>query len=293
MPPKVTKQSMQKKRSVGKPKSAVERIKSIGFDVNDGIKINFYGRSATGKTTLWATFPKPILALVCSGGGKPGELRSIDTPEYHKTVKQVVIDSTEDLGEIVEYQQTSRVYSTIVLDHVTGLQNLVMKEILNLGEQPIALYRRAEKGESWGIASKQDYGQAVIRMKELLRQLFSLDCNVVVIGQEREFNVEEEGELLMPFVGCSVFPKVAEWLFPAFDYICQTFIRQKTTTKSVKVGKRSIDKEVKVRGVDYCLRTGPDPVYTTKFRLPKGSKLPEVVVDPSYQKILKLIKQGG
>lgn len=291
--PKVTKQSVRKRTVKKSSKSAIDRIKPIGFDADDGIRMNLWGRSGTGKTTLWATFPKPILALVCSGGSKPGELRSIDTPAYRKTIKQVTIDSTEDLGELVEHQQASETYTTIVLDHVTGLQNLVMKEILNLGEQPVALYRRAGKGESWGIASKQDYGQAVIRMKELLRVLLSLDCNVIIVGQEREFNVEEEGELLMPFVGCSVFPKVAEWLSPACDYICQTFIRQRTTTKSVTVGKKSIATKVKAKGVDYCLRTGPDATYTTKFRLPRGSKLPDVLIDPTYTKILKLIKQGG
>jgi len=283
--PNVTKQKPKKTRRK-KTGSAVDRIAPIGFDEDDGIKINLYGRSGTGKTTLWATFPKPILAVVASGGSKPGELRSINTPEYRKTIHHTLIEKAGDIRELVDHQRDTEKFSTVVLDHATGLQDLVLKEILGLDDLPAQ--------GSWGMARQQDWGQCALQMKELLRSLLSLDCNVVIVAQEREFNTDTEGDLLMPFVGSALTPSVTGWLNPACDYICQTFIRQRTEEKETKIGKKTVRTRSKVGGVDYCLRTAPDPVFTTKFRLPKGTELPDVVVDPTFDKINSLIQgQGG
>jgi len=283
--PNVTKQTT-KPRKRKKGGKVVDRIQPIGFDKKDGIKINLYGRSGTGKTTLWATFPKPILAVVCSGGSQPGELRSINTPAYRKTINQVVIESSEEIKELVEYQKETNKYATIVLDHATGLQDYVLREVLGIDQAPAQL--------SWGVASQQQYGQVALQMKERLRSLLDLDCNVVIVAQEREFNTDSEGDLLMPFVGSALTPSVTGWLNPACDYICQTFIRQVSEQVTIKVGNKEVKKSRKGAGVEYCLRTAPDPVFITKFRLPKGVDLPDVIVDPDFDNINQLITgQGG
>jgi hypothetical protein len=244
-----------------------------------GIKINLYGRSGTGKTTLWATFPGPILAVVCSGGKKPGELRSIDTLEYRKKICPVVLQDTDSLADLIGQAPEG---GTFVLDHATGLQDLALKEILGLDELPVQ--------KSWGMASQSQYGQLGIKMKEMLRAILSLDCNVVIVAQERNFNEDSQGDVIMPFVASALTPSVVGWLNPAVDYIGETFIRQRYRDQQVKVGNQTNTERVAVKGkVDYCLRTAPDPVYCTKFRLPKGSELPDVIVDPSYEKIRTLI----
>ena len=46
---------------------------------------------------------------------------------------------------------------------------------------------------------------------------------------------------------------------------------------------------VRGRGVEYCLRTEPHDVYMTKFRRPGGKDLPEVIVNPTYDKVKALI----
>jgi hypothetical protein len=272
-------------KSVKKTDSVIDRIGPIGFEGNEGIKINLYGRSGTGKTTLWATFPKPILAIICSGGKKSGELRSINTAEYRKTIKQVVIEKTDEIRELCDYQDREEKFATVVLDHATGLQDITLKEILGLDELPAQ--------GSWGMAKQQDWGQCALQMKEMLRALLSLSSNVVIVAQEREFNNDTESELLMPFVGSALTPSVTGWLNPACDYICQTFIRQRTTVKSTKIGEKVIKTVEAIKGkVDYCLRTAPDSVFTTKFRMPRGTELPECIVDPNFDKIMELISQG-
>lgn len=269
-----------------KKESVVDRISSIGFSEDDGIKLNVYGRSGTGKTTFWATFPKPILAIICSGSTEnPGELRSINTPEYRKTVKQIAIREPHEVAEIVEHQRQEGAYKTIVMDHITGFQDLVLKDVLEIDELP-------EQG-SWGMAKQQEWGQCSLQTKEYLRKLLDLDCNVVLVGQERDFNSERDGdEIIMPFVASALTPSTVGWVNHACDYICQTFIRQKCVEKKVKVGKRSVTKRVPVKGVEYCLRVAPDPVYTSKFRVPKGTVYPEAIVNPTFGDIQKLMNGG-
>jgi hypothetical protein len=47
--------------------------------------------------------------------------------------------------------------------------------------------------------------------------------------------------------------------------------------------------------VEYVLRVGPHPIYMTGFRRVHvdGEVMPDVIIDPSYNKILSLIEQGG
>lgn len=280
--PKVTKQHVRR-TPVTKAGNVVDRIKPIGFNPEDPIKINLYGQSGTGKTTLWATFPKPILAIICSGASRPGETRSIDTKEYRKTISQVVLNESNELQGLVDYQKSEGKYATVVLDHASGLQDLILREVVGLAEIPVQ--------KSWGMASREQYGQIANQMKERFRSLLDLSCNIVIVAQEREFEVESVTDLIMPHVAGALMPSVAGWLHPAVDYICQTFLRAKTETKEVNVGNKKVKTKERVEGqVEYCLRTAPHDVFTTKFRVPKGTPLPEVIVNADFDKIMELIQ---
>jgi energy-coupling factor transporter ATP-binding protein EcfA2 len=283
--PSVTKQSATKQHAPGKPGGVLSRIKGIEFDPDEGIKILIYGRSGTGKTTIWGTFPGQILATICSGGMRPGELRSLDTPEHRKKIKQVAIEKSTEVREIIEYQVNGAGFKTVVLDHASGLQDRVLAEIVGMDEIP------AQK--SWGLASQQQYGQVALQCKEHFRGFLNLACNVVIIAQERDFNTESEGSLITPTVGAALTPSLAGWLYPACDYVINTFIRQKTETKVMKVGGKEVRTTSTVGGVEFCARISPNPVYVTKFRVPKGNVLPEVIVDPDYAKIMRVIRGEG
>lgn len=283
--PNVIKQNA--KGSIKKPTSVLSKIRPIGFG-NEGLKILLYGGSGTGKTTLWGTFPGPILSIICSGGNKTGELRSLNTPELRKKVSSITLEDSNDLGQLTDHLKEGK-YSTVVLDHVSGLQDLILKEVLGIDEIP------AQKG--WGTASQQQYGQVAQQCKERLRALLNLEINVVIIAQERMFNPKEDtgsdlSDVMLPSVGPAVIPSLAGWLNPACDYILQTYKRPKMETVTTKVGTKSVQTKKRGKGVEYCVRTEPHEIFTTKFRVPKGTPLPEVVVDPSYDKILKLINGG-
>lgn len=282
--PVINKQTAAPKR-VAKTGGVVDRIAPIGFD-DEGIKMLLYGESGTGKTTFWATFPGPILSIVCSGGNQPGELRSVNTPEYRKKIDQVALTSSEEMRDLIAHVRDGK-YKTVVLDHASGLQDLILKELLGLEEIPVQ--------KSFGLASMQIYAQCAQMCKEYMRGLLSTDLHVVIVAHQRTFGGKDDGldpDLIKPTVGAGLVPSLATWINGACDYIVQTFKQPKYAIKKTEVNKKIIETRVKERGVEYALRTGPHETYYTKFRVPRGTKLPEFITDPDFAKVEKLIHGG-
>jgi hypothetical protein len=256
------------------------------FMETDYLRIMMYGQSGSGKTTFWTTFPKPILAVIVSGGKKPGELKSVPI-EYRKEIDAVVLHDSSEFKTLIDSVKENHNYNTIVLDHVSGLQDLVLKEVLGLDEIPVQ--------KSWGLATREQYGQCTMQCKEYLRALLSLETHSVIIGQERENELPEgmEGsgmDGLHPTVGVALSPSLAGWLNPACDYILRMYRRNKTKLVTTKIKGKEVKVRKKMPGVDYCAYCEPHEVFTTKFRVPKGFKLPDVIVDPSYDKIVSVLK---
>jgi hypothetical protein len=280
--PRAVKQSNKRKRATSKPSGGIEsQIESI--DVVGPCRFALYGMSGTGKTTLAATFPKPILWILASGCMKPGELRSINTPHNRKVIDKLNLEHSSQIGEVVAYQKKTGKYATIVQDHITGLQDLILKEVLGIDELPAQ--------GSWGMAERGDWQIVTEQMKGRMSSIMNLDVNTVLIAQERVFNTDNEGEILIPYVGPATTPSVAGWVNYASDYVCQCFKRQKleTRTKTNKKTGKSRTTQVPVDGVDYCLRAEAHETYQTKFRVPMDYKQPSVVVDPTYDKLMAII----
>lgn len=288
--PKVVKQNQNgsTKKDVGT--GVLSRIAPIGFDDDEGLKVLLYGKSGTGKTTLAATFSDdgPMLWVIFSGGKRPGELRSINTAEYRKRINQIAIQDMDELPIVLDHLHSSDKYKGVCLDHVSGLQDKVLATILGLesGEMP--------EQKSWGIASQQQYGQCTAQCKEHLKALLSFRGHVIILGQERTFNADEErsdSEILQPFVSVALTPALAGWLPPSCDYVCQTYLRNKTEPRTSKIGQKEIITQVKTSEVEYMLRTYPHESYASKFRITKDRRknLPQAISDPSYAKIKKLI----
>lgn len=282
MPPRPVKQSPSPR--FGLSSSVLDRIGDIGFGDDDGLKMLVYGESGTGKTTFAGSFPGPILWIVCSGGNNPGELRSLDTPEHRKKIKQVALQKSSEMTDIIPYIRETGI-ATTVLDHASGYADLVLKELLGIDELP------AQKG--WGLASQQQYGQMAQQCKEAFRSLLNLPGHVIIVAQQRTFGGSEDGtssDILKPTVGAGLTPSLTGWLNSGVDYLVQTFKRPKMETSSVRVGTKDVITTKRGKGIEYCLRTEPHETFQTKFRIPKGRPLPECIVDPSYDKLMKLIK---
>jgi len=244
------------------------------------IKMLVYGHSGTGKTRFAGTFSSlgPVLHLVCSGNGM-NESRSI---RGMKGIRVAQIQEPDDLPNFCKYAQEEGI-TTIVLDHVTEYCNLVLAKLLGLERLP--------EQQSWGMAKQQHYQQMGLQVKEYLRELFDVDANILVLGQQRTYDSSEddEGNLLMPYVSVAATPAVAGWLAPACDYVVQTYKQKVQEIVEKKLAGKVIRTKSKGDKVQYLLRTGPSEIYNTKFRVPVGVELPDYIVNPSYDKIKHLL----
>lgn len=275
--PKITPQAGSKSQ----PKTNLPQWEDItGLD--PWIKMALYGRSGSGKTTLWATFPPPIGAMIASGAGETKSISNVPG------IQAVRFTNMEQFPALVEQQAKTKQFKTFVLDHASGFQDLVLAHILG---------RDVPQQLSWGFAGREEWSKVASIMKEYLIQMLRLECHVVIVAQERTFNIDEDSSgngVLAPYVNCALSPSVTGWLGPQVDYLVETFkreeVKKETTTIKLSGNKtKEIEQEVKTGNIQFCLRTAPHPVYDTKFRVPKGTPLPSVIVDPSFTKIQNLI----
>lgn len=279
--PRVKKQTAKPARRK-RGESVVDRIVLVS-EVSEGSKTLIYGLSKTGKTRLACTYPKPLLLIGAAGFGTEEGTKSVSNV---KGVEFVGLEASEEIEALVAIDK----YASYVLDTAGGLQERVVSEYTGHGP---------EVRKDWRHVSKGDWGPINSRTMETLRTLLDVaDLRgkyCVIIAHERTFNTEaESADLLFPYVGASLTPGVAGWLDGVSDYIGQCFKREQVRMKQTKIAKsKSVSIEVKTGRVDYCLRVGDHPVYKTGFRVPVGTKLPDVIVDPSFDKIQKLIEQGG
>jgi hypothetical protein len=242
-----------------------------------------YGRAGTGKTTLAATWPKPILYLNIRDDGTDSitDVEDIDVKHIH---------SSEDLQEVIlwcakQQKKGKLIYKTIVADTLSQLQGILVEEL--------CANKKLKKGQNpgdFGTLTKQEWGQIAGDLKAAIWDVRNLGIESVFIAQDRIFNdpADEEDDglnQLDPEVGPKLMPSVNKDLCASVSIIGNTFIRIKTVTK--KDGNKKTKEIVK----EYCLRIGPNAVYTTKIRKPKGIELPDYIVDPSFRK-LKQMRKG-
>lgn len=243
-----------------------------------------YGRSGTGKTTLSATFPKPILYLNIRDNGTDS-ISDVDD------VDVVDIDTSEELQEQIlwcakQAHKDKLVYKTIVLDTMSQLQGILVEE---MGEKK-GLKKKGKKAGDFGTLTKQDWGSIAGDLKAVIMDIRNLPVEAVFIAQERIFNMgdeEDDGlDQLEPEVGPKLMPSVKNDLNASVSVIANTFIRvhvRRIKDPKTKMKRTETEKQ-------YCLRVGPNSVYTTKIRKPKGIEAPDYIIDPTFRKLKKIMK---
>lgn len=256
-------------------------VSEMDDDADAPTSTALYGRSSSGKTTLSATWPKPILYIDVKDRGAKS-IRDV------KKMKKRRINSFEDFEETYWWlKENPDAYATVVIDTVTQLQRIVVEEHYH-GKR-----KRGKDAGDWGSMTKGDWGAVSALMKEWLinyRDLVDLGMDVVFIAQDRTFNFDEDDDSynpedgLTPEVGPALSPAVAKLLNASVDIIGNTFVRERTI-------KGNLAKKIKSRKeIEYCLRIGPSSVYVTKVRKPKSIEAPSVIVDPTYEDIMAIIE---
>jgi len=238
----------------------------------------FYGKSGTGKTTLAASFPGPAILLDIrdEGTDSVADVKGLQVREIE------TFEDFEDAYWWLEKDEGER-YKTVIIDTVSQLQQLVVKEV---GEK-----KNKKDAGDWGTLTQRDWGDIAARMKEWIinyRDLTKFGYQVVFIAQDRVFNLGDDEDAgddqIAPEVGPALSPAIAKVLNAAVSVIGNTFIRSRVVAKEVKGKKKKENK------IDYCLRIGPNPVYITKVRKPKSIEAPAFIINPTFGDILEVIK---
>lgn len=243
-----------------------------------------YGRSGSGKTTLAATWPKPILYF---------NIRDNGTDSIHDVddIDVVDINTSEELKDQILWlhKQANRgklLYKTVVLDTMTQLQSILVEE---MGEKVKArLEGKKKRAGDFGSLQLQEWGMIAGDMKAVIMDIRNLPVESIFIAQEKIHNAGEEdddgNDQIAPEVGTRLMKSVNADLCASTSIVGNTFIR-------VKLIKEKIDGKT-VRRVEkqFCLRLGPNEVYTTKIRKPKGVEVADYIVDPTFRKLKKIMK---
>jgi len=257
---------MAKKVEKSEPKrqSIQSKIRPIG-EVPSFITMLCYGKAGTGKTAFAASFPKPLLLIDIREKG-------------HETVAKVPgidllqIEDWEELEEAYWMLDAGTKYASVVIDQVTQMQQLGMNKL------------RSDKGmEPGDTMSQRTWGELSGLMQTWLynfRELYSREYHICFNAHERLKQTDgEEDDRIDPSVGANMMPSVASFLNGAVSVIGNTFIRE------------HINKESKERTVQYCMRVGAHAYYAAKIRRPiDAGPIPDVLVNPTFDKILKISK---
>jgi hypothetical protein len=233
-----------------------------------------YGRSGTGKTTIASSFPKPMLFL---------DVKDVGDDSISDVEDLKVMDVREWNDFEMAYwwlKRNPKRYKSLAIDTVSQLQQLAIRKVLEDKSKD------ADHAGEWGVMTKREWGEVASLMKIWITNLRDLPMDVCFIAQDRTFNVSEEDEAegLEPEVGPGLSPSIAKHLNANVHHIGNTFIRRKTfETKNGKKVKAFTKTQ-------FCMRVAPHPVYITKIRKPKGIIAPGVIVDPTYDKLVAIIK---
>lgn len=234
-------------------------------DYDQSTIISIYGLFGTGKTAIAATGPKPLLFIDTMDRGldsaKTKKLRAGDISVFAPDNKDAnkIVSKYEDMLDALLTEDHP--YKCVVLDTATGVQTM---------------YENAEKG-SRKILTQQQWGNVIARTNDFLTRFMSLaDDGIlpILLFQRRRDDIDgaDDADEILTDVTPAVSPGVQKIVLPASRVIANTYKYENDDGK-----------------VEYRLRLGPDPVYTTKVTKPKDAYCPDYIINATIQDILNVI----
>jgi hypothetical protein len=228
------------------------------------VSMVIYGRSGTGKTTIASSFPKPILFLDIKEEGTDSIADFSDDE-----IKVLPVESWDDIEQIYWFLESgNHNFKSVIIDTVTQMQDVCMKGQLQ------------EAGKDF--ASQQIWGNVAGLMKTWTMNFRDLPMQVAFLAQDRvhETDSDDDEEEIDPSVGPRLSPSVAATLNAAVKVIGYTYIQEVVKKSTTGIS----------RSKEYRLRVGPHPYYITKIRKPKNKDCPEYIPDPTFDKIIDVMK---
>lgn len=221
-----------------------------------------WGKSGTGKTALGATFPKPMLYIQV---GDDGSNTIADT----EGVVAVRAESLADLKDTAQGLMTDKKYKTIFVDTFSMITNEWIDK------------NATQKNKKM---TQQMWGELKIDSEELIKIFHKLALSHIVVLSCHESNDSIEGmeDEILPDIRPSVTKGARTYLEGMANYGIHT-TKLKKTIISKKTGQ---EKEV----VRYAVHIGANPYYWTKLQINPGIQVPDIVINPTYDKLMGVIQ---
>ena len=222
-----------------------------------------YGKSNSGKTHLAATFPKPMLYLQIGDDGS----NTIANMEGIKAIRCSSLDELKKAG--IELKSDTK-YKSVFVDTFSMITNVWV-------DQNVTAKKKQMTQQMWGNLK--------VETEELIRIFHGISENHIVILTCHEVMDSIEGmeDEILPDVRPSVSKGARTYLEGMANYGLHTTKIQKTV-----VDKNGQEKEV----VKFGIHLGANPYYWTKLQIDSSIKVPKLIINPTYNKIMKYINGG-
>lgn len=223
-----------------------------------------YGKSGSGKTALLGTFPKPMLYVKIGDDGS-NTIRNVEG------IKVIVADTIEKVKRILIEARKDKHYKTVALDTF----GLIVNEWVN--DNIVAKKKRM---------TQQSWGDLKTDIDELVRLSHKLSEKKIVVLSLHEItdNIEGLEDEILPDVRPNINKATRNYLEGMSNFgIHTTKVMKEKTNK--KTGET---KEV----VMFAAHVGANPYYWTKLQVSPETKVPELVFNPTYDKIINIINGG-
>ena len=238
----------------------LDNVIPIG-ELSQGGLWGIYGKSNSGKTTLISTFPKPILYLQIGDDGT----KSISDVENIDVLR---IDNPEKLKTVLTELKKNYKYATIVVDTYSMIVN-------EWQEENIISKKKKMTMQAWGdVLTEQN---TIVKQCQVLSQ----ERIVVLTCHEVTDTIEGMEDEITPDVRPNVSKGARTYFEGMCNYGIHTTVLQKEVTNK-ETGETSIQTK-------HAVHLGSNPYYWTKTQKPSGVKLPRVVLNPTYEKLVNLI----
>lgn len=218
-----------------------------------------WGKSGTGKTKISSSFPKPMLYIRVGDDGS-------NTIANVEGIKAIYADTLDKLKSIGEELKTDKKFKSVVVDTFSMITNVWI-------DQNIVQKKKKMTQQAWGDLK--------VETEELIKIFHQVaaDHTVVLTCHESNDTIEGMEDEIIPDFRPNTTKGARVYLEGMANYGIHTAKMKKTIIKD------GVEKEV----VRYIANLGANSYYWTKLQIDPSIKVPDSIVNPTYDKIMKVI----
>lgn len=223
-----------------------------------------YGKSTSGKTQLLSSFPKPLLYLQIGDDGS-------GTIAEEEGIKAISVKDLAHLKEILAELKTNKTYKTVAVDTFSMLSNEWV-------DSNATQKKKKMTQNMWGDLKTET--------EEFIKILHLLAKSKIVVLTCHEVSDSFEG--MEDEIAPDIRPNVSKGARTYLEGMANFGIHTTVITKDKEQPDGST-KEVTL----YAAHLASNPYYWVKTQKPASVKMPKMMYNPTYSKILKLLKPKG